>query len=200
MIRMPHFLQDARQHFLLSPYFFFQKFSPPFNLLLEYARPRLPRKRDPCQKRRPVPLRRPFLPFQRFRQSCPPFRRRCKRAAHRPCRRLIRYRIPNHPRPRQFLQRVINLRPRNPRPIPYLPPLQFQICLISMHRPLRQQAQQHQIRRRQRRSLLCANASPWLLRESLRTPRLCVIFSLGTSLYSLIHARRSLPDLFSPRC
>src|SRR6266702_5113339 len=84
----------------------------------------------------------------------------------------------NQSRPRQFFQRVVNLGPRNPRPVPDLSPLQFQVRLIPMHRPLREQAQEHQVRRRQRKSQGRAPDSSLSLCTSQRSPRLCVILSL----------------------
>src|SRR6266566_965644 len=84
----------------------------------------------------------------------------------------------NQSRPRQFFQRVVNLGPRNPRPVPDLSPLQFQVRLIPMHRPLREQAQEHQVRRRQRKSQGRAPDSSLSLCTSHRSPRLGVILSL----------------------
>src|SRR6266700_6428025 len=84
----------------------------------------------------------------------------------------------NQSRPRQFFQRVVNLRPGYPRPIPNLPPLQLEIGLITMHWPLREQAQEHQVRRRQRKSQGRAPDSSLSLCASQRSPCLCVILSL----------------------
>src|SRR6266700_2321764 len=95
----------------------------------------------------------------------------------------------NQSRPRQFFQRVVNLRPGYPRPIPNLPPLQLEIGLITMHWPLREQAQEHQVRRRQRKSQGRAPDSSLSLCASQRSPRLCVILSLHffPVLRSLLH-------------
>ena len=54
-----------------------------------------------------------------------------------------------NPRPSQFFQRIINLWPRDARPIPHLPALQLHIRLVSMHRAFSQQTQQYQVRSRQ---------------------------------------------------
>src|SRR6266581_1222368 len=84
----------------------------------------------------------------------------------------------NQSRPRQFFQRVVDLGPRNSGPVPNLPPLQLEIGLITMHWPLRQQTEQHQIRRRQRKSPGRAPDSSPSPSASQRSPRLCVILSL----------------------
>ena len=149
MVRMPHFFQDRAQDFLLSYHFLLKKLLPPTNLLLKHSRPRLPGERNPSQKRRPVSLRRPIFAFERIRQCCATFGRRLKAAALRPRSRLIRFQRTNQPGTRQFFQRIVNLWTRNPRPILDLSPHQFCVRLIPVHRPLRQQTQEHQIRRRQ---------------------------------------------------
>src|SRR6266702_984605 len=84
----------------------------------------------------------------------------------------------NQSRPRQFFQRVVDLGPRNSGPVPNLPPLQLEIGLITMHWPLRQQTEQHQIRRRQRKSPGRAPDSSPSPSASQRSPRLGVILSL----------------------
>src|SRR5258708_2233930 len=84
----------------------------------------------------------------------------------------------NQSRPRQFFQRVVNLGPRNPRPVPDLSPLQFQVRLIPMHRPLREHAEEHQVRRRQRK---CPGRAPdfsRFLRIPWRSARLRFFLSL----------------------
>src|SRR4029077_18437052 len=83
---------------------------------------------------------------ERFAALC----RRLKRASLRPTSRFVCFRGLNQSRPRQFLQRVVDHWPRYLRPIPNFPPLEFEVGLISVHGPLRQQAKQHQVRRRQR--------------------------------------------------
>ena len=178
MIRMPHFLQNRSQRFLFAGNFRLQKFLPAPDLLLKDARPRLPRKCDPRQKRRPLPLRRPFLALQSIRQRGSPLRRRCKTAALRPRSGLFGFERANHPSTRQFFQRIVNLRTRNPRPIPNLAPLQFRIRLIPVHRPLRQQAEQNQIRRRQLQFFLRVSNFPQSPGTPLGAPRLCVYLFL----------------------
>ncbi len=179
---MPHFLQNRAQRFLFSRHFALQKFLPPPDLLLEHAWPRLPRKRNPRQKRRPVPLCRPIFALQSIRQRCPPRCRGFKAASLRTRRVLTGLQRTNHPHPSQLFQRVVHLRPRNPRPIPYLATLQLRIRLISMHRPLRQQAKQDQVWRRQ-----CQFRTSVFL-QSLRAPlrfsvplRYLLLFSFVTS-------------------
>jgi len=173
MIRMPHLFQNRRQNFLLPQNLFLQKFPPPLQLFLKHPRPRLPRKRNPRQKRRPLPLRSPFLALQCLCKRSLALRGSFERAPFRPRCRLIRFQSPDQSCSRQFLQRVINLRPRNPRPIPNLPPLQFQIRLIPVHRPFRQQTQQHQIRRSQPQFPFRARPFFLFAAESPRLRRLC---------------------------
>ena len=178
---MPHFLQNRPQRFLLPRQFPVQKFLPPRDLLLENSRPCLPRQRHPRQKRRPLALRRPFLLFQSLAQSVAALRRSLKHAPFRPRRWLIALSRAHKTRRRQFFQRIINLRPRNPRPIPHAPPLQLKVRLVPMHPPLRQQAQQNQIRRSQRAPLLLSHPSPFSLFLCVRLRfflRLCLITSL----------------------
>src|SRR6266478_9312616 len=67
---------------------------------------------------------------------------------------------------RQFLQRMSDLRKRHVRPISNLPPLQFRTCLIPVHRPLRQQTQQHQVRCRQLHSCDPFRTTPRFFRVS----------------------------------
>jgi hypothetical protein len=166
MVGMPHFLQNRAQRFLFSCQFLLQEFLPPPELLLKHARPRLPRKRHPCQKCGPVPLRRPIFAFECIGKRRPPLRRSFIAAPLRPRSRLVCLQRTNHPGPRQFFERVINLRSRNPRPVPNLAPLQFRICLIPVHRALRQQTQKHQVWRGQPQFLLRSNSSL----QSLRAP------------------------------
>src|SRR5580704_2491705 len=112
------------------------------------------------------------------------FFRRLISAAFRSPRRLSRFCCSNQASVREFFQRLVNLRPRQVRPIPNLPPLQLQVRLVPVHRPLCQQAQQHQIRRRQlRQPPRPVNAWPRSLRVTrrvvlARSGRLCVFFSL----------------------
>ena len=146
MILMPHLTQNRSQRLPLSNNLALEKRRPPLQLQAHACRPRLPGQRQPGQERRPLPLRSPLLPLQSIRQSRPPLRRSLETTSFRSLCRRLRLQRPDQPRPRQFLQRIINLRPRNPRPIPYLSPLQFRVGLIPMHRPLRQQTQKHQIR------------------------------------------------------
>ena len=146
MVGMPDFLQNRAQRFLLSRHFLLQKFLPPPDLPLKYSWPCLPGEGHPSQKWRPVPLRRPFFAFQSIGQRRAPLRRGFKATPLRPCRLLAGLQRTNHSCPSQLFQRVVNLRPRNPRPIPYFAPLQFRIRLIPVHRPFRQQTKQHQIR------------------------------------------------------
>ena len=147
MVRMSHFFQDRAQNFLFSYHFLLEKSLSPPNLLLKHSRPRLPGERNPSQKRRPVPLRRPIFAFESIAQCRAPPGRCLKAAPLRPRSRLVHVQRTYHPCARQFFQRVVNLWPRNPRPILDLPPHQFRIRLIPMHRPLRQQTQKHQVRR-----------------------------------------------------
>src|SRR5882724_1058342 len=171
---MPHLFQNGRQNFLLSRNFLLQKLPSPLQLFLKHPRPCLPRKRNPRQKRRPLPLASPLVALESNRQRSLPLRCRFESASLRPSRRFTRLQSPDQSRTCQFFQRVINLRPRNPRPVPDLPPLQLQIRLIPVHRPLRQQTQQHQIRRSQPQFLF--QATPFFLfpSGSLRSLRLCV--------------------------
>src|SRR5580700_4212515 len=176
MIRMPDFFQNGTQHFLFAHQFLFQIVLPPLDLLLKHTRPRLPGKRDPRQKRRTVALRGPFFTFESIGQRRAPFGSRFKAASLRSRSRLTHFERTNHPGPRQFFEGIVNLRPRDPRPISYLAPLQLRVRLIPMHRPLRQQTQQHQIRRGQRQFLSRANLSLQSLRAPLGSLGLSVIF------------------------
>jgi hypothetical protein len=195
---MPYLLQNRPQHFLLLRNFFFQKLPAPRNLPLHHARPRSPGKRHPSQKGWPIPLRRPILSFESIRQRRFTLLRCLKTATFRPRSGLPRFQRTNHPRPRQFLQRVIDLRPGNPRPIFYLAPHQFCIGLIPMHRSFRQQAQKHQVRRSEPQFLLRHNCSLQYLRAPLRTLCLCVIFVLFLSLSLLLYVLTSFLPLPAP--
>src|SRR5580698_9185802 len=198
VIRMPYLLQNRPQHFLLLRNFFFQKLPAPRNLPFHHARPRSPGKRHPSQKGWPIPLRRPILSFESIRQRRFTLLRCLKTATFRPRSGLPRFQRTNHPRPRQFLQRVIDLRSGNPRPIFYLAPHQFCIGLIPMHRSFRQQAQKHQVRRSEPQFLLRHNCSLQCLRAPLRTLCLCVIFVLFLSLSLLLYVLTSFLPLPAP--
>jgi len=168
MMRMPDLFQNRPQSLALPLQLRLQKSLPPLELLPKHPRPRQPRQRHPRQKRRPLPLGSPFLSFQRIRRSRPPLRRSFKHAAFRPPRRLPALHSSDKSPLCQFPQRIINLRPRNSRPIPHAPPLQLQIRLIPMHRPLRQQTKQNQIRRSQHKLLPIPHDSSFNPKSSLR--------------------------------
>src|SRR5205814_3357858 len=89
-------------------------------------------------------------------------------------RRHFRVQRSIEPPARQCLQCVIHLRSRHVGPRSNLASLQLQIRLITVHRPLREQAQQHEIRRCQLYSPRSACASSAILRKSLCPRRLCV--------------------------
>src|SRR5207253_6083706 len=145
-------------------------------------------------KCRPLAPRRPFLPLQSIRKLLRSPSRRRIHLPLGPFRFLPIRRRPQHPQPRQFLQRIVNLRPRNPRPVLHLSPHQLRIRLIPMHRPLRQQTQQHQIRRRQPRTVLL-----FPLLHSVLPLRLCVNLSSGfLCLVSSFFARSTTTTGISP--
>src|ERR1700682_1165061 len=183
MTRMSDFLQNRPQCFFLALQFLPQEFLPPPQLLPKNPRPRQPGQRHPSQKRRPLPLRSPLLAFQRIRGSRTPLRRSRKHAAFRALGRLPALHRPHKSRLRQFSQRIINLRPRNPRPVPHAPPLELQIRLIPMHRPLRQQTKQNQTRRSQHQPLPIPHKPPstWPCYDSLRPLRAFSVSRLGCS-------------------
>src|SRR5579864_39462 len=149
MIAVANLLPDRTQCFYFTLHFFFQELLPPPQLLFEDSGPRLPGQRHPREKGRPLPLRRPFLAVERSRQSAAPLRGGRENAALRPGRRIRVLGSANQALPLQLLQRIVDLRTRNARPVPHLPPLQFQVCLVPVHGTLSEQAQQNQVRRGQ---------------------------------------------------
>jgi hypothetical protein len=168
MMRMPHFPKNRPQGLLLPLQLRLQKPLPPPQLFPKHARPRQPRQSHPSQKRRPFPFGSPFLSFQRIRRSRPPLRRSFKHAAFRPLCGLPALHRPDKSPLCQFPQRIINLRPRNPRPFPHAPPFQRQIRLLPMHSPLRQQTKQDQIRRSQHKLLPIPHDSSFNPNSSMR--------------------------------
>ena len=143
---MPNLGAHRPQRSLFALQLLRQKFLPLAQLPIKYSRASLPRQGDPCEKRRPLSLIRPFLALQRICQRRTARGRCAKHTALRSGHRLIAVSTSDQPKPCQFLQRVIHLRTRDTRPVAYLPPLQFQVRLIPMHRAFRQQAEQHQVR------------------------------------------------------
>src|SRR5215472_235274 len=174
-----------------------QEFPSLLQQLPENARPRLPGKRQPNKKGRLLAVRCPFLSLERIGQRLAALLRGFKRRPLRPSLTCLAFRRPNHSDARQFLQRVVHVRPRNRRPVANFPPLQFQVCLVAVHRPLREQAEHYQVRRcqlllplrpRPSRNSCRQPQSParhgGLLREplstrltSIRSMCLCVVFS-----------------------
>ena len=154
---MAHLGIDRMQSGPFSLQFLEQELPPFLQLFPENAGPRLPGQRQPGEKSGTVALRRPRLSFERIGQRFPPLVRCFERVAFRARRRLIGLQPPQQSRARQLLERVVHLRLGNGCPIANLPPFEFRVRLIPVHRPLRQQAQQHQVRGRQRHRSLCAN-------------------------------------------
>lgn len=148
MIPVPNFPANRTQRHQFSGQLRLQKFPPPFQLPSRNSRARLPGKRQPSKKSRPVALHRPIVAFECSRQRCSPLRGSAEHSPVRPSRWLIFVRRRNHSRARQLLNRVVHLRPRNPHPIAPLPAFEFRVGLIPVHRPLSEQAQEHQIRSR----------------------------------------------------
>jgi len=163
---MPYFLKNRPQYFLFPLQFLVQEFPPSLNLFLKHAQPCLPGEGQPGLESGTFALRRPFFAFQGVGQGLLPLCSRFKHAAIRSCGWLCVFRCPEEPGAPQLFQRVVNLRPRYSRPIPYLAPLELRVCLIAVHRTLRQQAQQNQIRRRQRESSRRSPRSSRPLRNS----------------------------------
>src|SRR6266568_3410869 len=147
--RMADLFHDGPQRFPFPRHLFLQKLPPALQLLRENARPRQPRKRNPRQEGRTLPLHRPMLSFQRTRKRRAAFRRRRVHLPIGPRRGRIALCRADEPATRQLFERVVHLRPRNASPVAHLAPLELRVRLVSMHRTLREQAEQHEVRRRQ---------------------------------------------------
>src|SRR5438045_3466665 len=145
MEAMAGLVANALKRRLFPRQLLLQKILSPAQLLLENPRSSLPRQSKPGEKRRPVALRSPLLALQSIRQRSAPARG-CREDAplwsrHR---RIVVSRT-NQADLRQLFERVVHLGTGNSCPIPYLPPLQFQVGLVAVHRTLRQKAEQHQV-------------------------------------------------------
>src|SRR5208283_1660728 len=108
-----------------------------------------PGESDPGEKRWSLTVRRPLLTLQRIAQGRAPFGGRMEDAAFRTPRRQLNFGCANQPELRQLLERVIHLWPRNARPLAYLTTFQLCIGLVAVHRPLREQAEEHKVGSRQ---------------------------------------------------
>src|SRR5581483_8383359 len=106
------------------------------HLPIKHSRTRLPGQCDPREKWRPLALQCPLLALECIGKRAASGCGSRKYAPLRPCGGFVRSCALDEPEPRQLLQGVVHLRTRNPRPVPYLTPLQFQVRLVAVHRPL----------------------------------------------------------------
>src|ERR1051326_536644 len=131
MMRMANLFENGRERCLFSFHLTLKKASPIPQLPRKNSGTSLPRQGRPREEWRFFTLCGPVFTLQRVRQSGDTGPRYGKNLALRPLRPLLVRGFAQEPQPRQFLQGVIYLGPRNPRPILHLTPRQFRIRLIT---------------------------------------------------------------------
>src|SRR5258708_2849603 len=149
MEAMSHFFSNRAQRGLLQSQFLLKERLPASNLPRKHRRPRLPGERDPGEKRRPLALRSPFLALQCIGERRAPLGCSRKGASFGADYRLLALGRSDQSEPRQFLERIVHLRPRNAGPMANLAAFQLLIRFVAVHGSLGQETQQDQIRRGQ---------------------------------------------------
>lgn len=161
VIRMADLLPDIAQRCFLAREFRLQKFSSAVKLPVKYPRVCLPGKRDPGEKERAIALPGPFFTFEGAGEGSASFRSCSKHAAFGTGGRSTAFSGTNQLQPRELLDGVVDLRPRNTRPVADLTAFKLEISLVAVHGPFGEQAQQNKIRRREREApLTCAHRAP----------------------------------------
>src|SRR5262245_15833934 len=122
-----------------------QEFLPAAQLLPKDSTARLPGQRQPREKRGPFALDAPVLAFQGIGQCRQAFLCRREALLFWAARSVCAFYLSQQPEPREFFERVIDLRPRNGCPVANFAAFQFTIRLIAVHGQLGEQAQQDQI-------------------------------------------------------
>src|SRR5258708_5919479 len=146
MMWMADLLQNGTQCLLLASQLLVDEPAATLKLLFENPGAREPGKRDPSGKSWTVPAGGPVVALQSIGRRHAAARRGLEDGALRSGSRLAALRFANEAGSHKLFQRIVDLRPRNRRPIPDAAPLQLQIGFVTVHGALRQKAEQHEVR------------------------------------------------------
>ena len=146
VVGMTDFGEDGVECFFFAGDFLLQEFLSASDLLSENTGAGLPGKSYPSEEWRPIALCCPVFAFECVAESVSAFGGGLENAAVGAGSGIFGFAGANQSDGRQLFERVVNLRARDCRPFANVPPLQFEIDLIAVHRALGDQTEDYEIR------------------------------------------------------